>query len=208
MSTDTHDQTPPTARRRLRLLLVFVAIAAAAVVLAACGGSSSTSSGTRAQPQTAEARSQRGAAGAGRFASLRACLQKEGINLPPPKGPPGQPPAGNGGRPGGILKAPEGVSQSKFQEAFKKCGAGDLPRGGSNLNSTTARTALTKYATCMRENGVSLPAPNTSGKGPVFNTSGINTSSETFKTAQKKCQSDLAGAFGGNGGSPSGQPAA
>jgi hypothetical protein len=210
MSTDAHDQTRPTARRRLRLLLVFVAIAAAAVVLAACGSSSSGSGGTTSSSGNNATTTQGGAPGGGRFASLRSCLQKEGINLPAPKGTPGQqPPGGNGGGPGGFLKAPEGVSQSKFQEALKKCGAGNIPRRGSrNLNSATARTALTNYATCMRENGINLPAPNTSGKGPVFNTSGINTSSETFKTAQKKCQSDLAGALGGNGGSPSGQPPA
>lgn len=209
MSTDAHDQTRPTARRRLRLLLVFVAITAAAVVLAACGSSSSSSTGTTSSSTNSASSTQGGTPGGGRFASLRSCLQKEGINLSAPKGAPGQPGAGNGGgRPGGILKAPEGVSQSKFQEALKKCGAGNFPRGGSNLNSATARTALTTYVTCMRENGVSLPAPNTSGKGPVFNTSGINTSSATFKAAQKKCQGDLAGAFGGNGGSPRGQPAA
>jgi hypothetical protein len=58
----------------------------------------------------------------------------------------------------------------------------------------------------MRENGVNLPAADTSGKGPVFNTKGLDTSSQTFKSAQKACQSDLKGAFGGgappSGGSP------
>jgi hypothetical protein len=228
MSTDAHDQTRPTVRRRLRLLLVFAAIAAAAVVLAACGSSGSSSTGT-ASSSTASAKATPGGAsgaGGGRFASLRTCMQKEGINLPAPKGTPGQPPggapgqppggaggAGGGGRAGGFLKAPEGVSQAKFQEALKKCGAGSLRRGGSNLSSSTARAALSSYATCMRENGVNLPAPNTSGQGPVFNTSGVNTSSASFKSAQKKCQSHLSGAFGGNGnsgngGAPGGQPAA
>jgi hypothetical protein len=55
----------------------------------------------------------------------------------------------------------------------------------------------------MRENGVSLPTPNTSGKGPVFNTKGLNTSSATFKSAESKCQSDLRGAIGG--GTPAGE---
>src|SRR5258707_10528580 len=110
-------------------------------------------------------------------------MQKEGINLPAPKGAPGQGgqggPGAGGGRPGGFLKAPEGVSQAKFQEALKKCGGGSFPRGGSrNLTSPTAQAALTKYAACMRTNGINLPAPNTSGKGPVFTTSGVDTSSE------------------------------
>jgi hypothetical protein len=55
----------------------------------------------------------------------------------------------------------------------------------------------------MRENGVNLPAPNTSGKGPVFDTKGINTSSAAFKSAESKCRSDL-GAAAGGGGPPSG----
>jgi hypothetical protein len=135
-------------------------------------------------------------------------MQKEGINLPAPKGAPGQPGTGNGARSGGFLKAPEGVSQAKFQEALKKCGAGSFPRRGSNANSATARAALRKYAACMRENGINLPAPNTSGSGPVFNTSGVNPSSASFKAAQAKCQSELPGGFGGGGGAPSGQPAA
>jgi hypothetical protein len=56
----------------------------------------------------------------------------------------------------------------------------------------------------MRTNGIDVPAPNTSGSGPIFNTNGINTSSTQFKTAQSKCQSDLKGVFpgGGAGGSP------
>jgi hypothetical protein len=54
----------------------------------------------------------------------------------------------------------------------------------------------------MRENGVNLPAPNTTGNGPVFNTKGIDTNSATFKAAQAKCQPNLKGAF--PAGAPSG----
>ena len=56
----------------------------------------------------------------------------------------------------------------------------------------------------MRENGVNLPAPNTTGKGPVFNTSGIDRTSTTFTNAEKKCSSDLPG-FLGRGGPPGGR---
>jgi hypothetical protein len=59
----------------------------------------------------------------------------------------------------------------------------------------------------MRENGVSLPAPNTSGNGPVFNTKGLNTSSAQFRSAQAKCQPILVAARGqGGGGAPGGAP--
>lgn len=197
MSVDTPTPTRRLARHRLRPAIALLTIPAAALTLAACGGSGGRSSSTTASTtKDASARSSR-------FASLRTCLQKEGINLP--SGGAGQP--GSGGAPsggGGGFKLPDGVSRTKFEEAIKKCGGGGFPSGGRpGFSSASSKAALTKYAECMRENGVNLPTPNTSGKGPVFNTKGINTSSETFKAAQKKCQSDLKGAFGG-GGSPGG----
>lgn len=202
MPTDTPDLQRPSSRHQSHRLIATVAIASvAAVMLSACGssGNSKSSSGT-STTQSSTSRSNR-------FASLRACLQKEGINLPStPTG--GQAP-GSGGPPGagGGFKPPEGVSQTKFQEALKKCG-GNF-RGGARpgFNSATARTALTKYASCMRENGVNLPAPNTSGKGPIFDTKGIDRSSASFKNAQQKCQSNLKGAFGAGGRPPSGEGA-
>jgi hypothetical protein len=56
------------------------------------------------------------------------------------------------------------------------------------------RHALTAYAACMRHNGVPLPAPDTSGKGPLFKT-GINTTSASFKAASTKCRSVLRSAL-------------
>jgi hypothetical protein len=43
----------------------------------------------------------------------------------------------------------------------------------------------------MRKNGVKLPQPNTSGKGPIFNTKGIDTTSASFKAADAKCVREL-----------------
>jgi hypothetical protein len=59
----------------------------------------------------------------------------------------------------------------------------------------------------MRSNGVNLPAPNTSGKGPVFNTSGLNVSSAQLNAAQAKCSSALQGAFAGGRGAGGAPPA-
>jgi hypothetical protein len=97
------------------------------------------------------------------------------------------------------LQPPAGVSQSQFEGALKKCGAGNR-RPGGGLNSASARAGLVKYAACLRQNGVNVPEPNTTGQGPVFNTTGIDTSSSKFKAAQSKCQSDLKGAFPGGAG--------
>jgi hypothetical protein len=95
------------------------------------------------------------------------------------------------------------VTQAQFEAAMKKCGGGFVRRGRS-LNSTARIQAFTKFAACMRANGVNLPAPNTSGKGPIFNTNGLNASSPQFRQAQSKCASELNGGFTGRppGGGP------
>jgi hypothetical protein len=97
------------------------------------------------------------------------------------------------------------VSQTQYQEALKKCGGARRAPSSARFNSEAGKAALTKYVACMRENGVNLPAANTSGKGPVFNTKGVNTQSASFTSAQSKCQSDLRAVLGGSG-PPNGAP--
>jgi hypothetical protein len=70
-------------------------------------------------------------------------------------------------------------------------GAAGALNGKHTFSSPRFRQALTKFAACLRQNGVNLPAPNTSGKGPVFPTKGINPSSPQFKAAEIKCRSVL-----------------
>jgi hypothetical protein len=194
-----------TNNRRLRPALALPLLAAC-ITLAACGSSASSSTSTTNTTTGTGAPGK--AAGPGRFAALRSCLQKQGITLPPRSG--SRTPGGAGGRGGllgggGGLQLPKGVSQTQLQEALKKCGGGNFT-GAGRFSSATAKAALTKFAACMRENGVNLPVPNTSGTGPVFNTRGINTTSATFKTAEGKCRSDLQGAFAGGRGAPNGAP--
>lgn len=64
-----------------------------------------------------------------------------------------------------------------------------LGRPVNRLNSAAFKHTLAKFATCLRENGVNIPAPNTSGKGPIFNTRGLNVASPKFKAAELKCAS-------------------
>ena len=210
MSKDAHE-SPRPPRRRLRPLLAALMVALAAIALAACGSSGGSTTTTNSASTTKS-----GAPGTNRFASLRACLAKEGITLPSrPTGSTGSTgTTGSGGFPGarrGGFKLPEGVSRTKFQEALKKCGGGNFG-GRRNFNSATAKAALTKYSQCMRENGVNLPPPNTTGKGPVFDTSGLDRTSATFTAAEKKCEGDLPAFFGrgrpaagATGGPPTGE---
>jgi hypothetical protein len=191
--------------------------------LAACGSSSGSSSSTTSASASTTAKGA-GAAGAkapnsGRFAAVRECLKKNGITLP--QRTPGQrrPPGATGGFLGGGAggtggpQLPKGVTRAQYEAALKKCGgnfAGGT-RGGARFKSPAFHAALAKFASCLRANGVNVPAPNTSGNGPVFDTKGIDTSSAQFKAAEAKCQSDLRAAFrrggaaGGAGAPPRGQ---
>lgn len=204
--------------RRHRPAIYFAAVMAS-LVLAGCGGSSGSSTSSSA-PVASGAPAVAGAtgtgpagAGSGRFAALRTCLAKAGINLPArragtrPYGSGG--PYAGGGIPGGGLpgsglrrglQPPAGMSQQQFQAALTKCGGGGF--AGRRLANPGYRAALTKFATCMRQHGVNLPAPNTSGTGPVFNTSRLNTTTASFKAADVKCQPDLRGSFRGAGAGP------
>jgi len=219
----------PAGTATIGIVLVLVP---ASLGLAACGGSSNTTAtSANASATTPRSATGTGATGPGgaRFKAMRECLQKNGVTLPqrPPGqrgGPPGGPsgPRGFFGGAGGANgpQPPNGVTRAQLQAAIKKCGGGvgdQILRRGTRLKNPAYLAALTKFATCMRENGVNVPAPNTSGNGPIFSTKGLNTASAQFRSAELKCRSDLtgplqrgpgAGATGAAGTAPPGGPAA
>ncbi len=185
----------------------------ASLGLAGCGGSSKPSTNAAATTTTGAA------GGAARFTALRTCLAKAGITLPqPPAGrtrPQGGAPrtggifggAGGAGGAGRGFQPPAGVSAAKFQAALAKCGGFGRRPGAARpaltpAQKATQQAALVKFAACMKTNGVTLPAPNTSGNGPVFNTSKLNTTSPQFVAATKKCMSLLPARFGRGAGRP------
>ncbi len=93
---------------------------------------------------------------------------------------------------------------SKTATAFRACAA-DLPAGiagggfarpgGASgvfrASSAADRAAVNSYVACVRRHGFSLPAPNFSGTGPVFNTTQVNTRNPKFIAASGACQSLL-----------------
>jgi hypothetical protein len=133
----------------------------------------------------------------GRVAALRECLQKSGITLP--ERAPGR------GLLGGLLgrssRLPKGVTPAQLRAALQKCG---FLRGFGGarrrLNDPVFKQALARFAACMRENGVNVPEPNTSGNGPVFDTKGLSTQSPQFRVAEAKCRQDLRAGFGPGAG--------
>jgi hypothetical protein len=216
MPTHSHQPYQPTSRHRTRPVIAL-GVLGACLTLAACGSSSGGSGSTNsASSKSAKTSSNARGAASTKSTALRECLQKQGVTLPssPAGGNPqssgSAPPTGTvGQRPGGGIKLPKGESAAQLQAALKKCGGGNFPAGGTaRFSGAGSSKTLAKFSACMRENGVNLPAANTSGKGPVFDTKGINTSSTAFKSAESKCRSNLGAAAGGGGPSGGGAPPA
>ena len=207
--------------RRARAAATVLALVAACLAIAACGSSSSS-------PATTSAAAGQGGPGAGRFAAIRQCLARNGINLPArpgnqdrgapgatgPAGPngatgPNGPTGPRGPGRGGFFfrgtgpRLPPGVTQQQFQAAAQKCGLTRFGPGGPGVNNPAFRQALTSFAACMRQNGVNLPPPNTTGNGPLFKTNGIDTNSPKFRAATAKCRL-LLPRFGFRGGAAAG----
>jgi hypothetical protein len=172
--------------------------------------SGTTTSGTSSSPTPT---APPGRPNAARFGAMRACLAKKGIILPQ------RTPGARGflGGAGGGL--PKGVTRAQFTEALKSCGGGvglgggrfgggRFGKGRGIYNSPRFHQALARFAACLRQNGVNVGEPDTTGKGPVFDTKGINTGSPQFKAAETKCRSVLfsrpPGATPGAAGAPPG----
>lgn len=149
----------------------------------ACGSSSTSSSTTSASSQDAAR------------VKFAQCMRENGINLPDN---PGQ---GGGG--GAIAN----VDQTKLQAAFKACQKYQRAAVGSISSSQrqSFRDAFTKFAACMRQNGVELPDVG-SGNGPPGGGSGNGPPAGGFpdrsdpkvQAATKACQGKLP--QGGPGG--------
>jgi hypothetical protein len=218
----------PNTRGRKPAAAAVIVLLLACFGLAACGGSSSTTSTSANAASTGSASSGASSTGASstgsstpapgagrggaRFSAMRECLEKNGITLPKRTPGSGRPAGGvrgflGGGAGAGGPQLPTGVTRAQYEAALKKCGGHVFTGGGRGrfANNPAFKTALAKYAECLRQNGVNVPAPNTSGNGPVFDTKGINTSSPQFKIATTKCRSALTGAFRRPGGA--GEPA-
>jgi hypothetical protein len=197
-----------STKGHLPALAAFLILLLAAVGLAACGGSSSTTTtttstnaaatgaGATTTPGTASSGTSptgtppAGQPNAGRYTAVRECLTKKGITLP--QRTPGY--AGLVGG-GGSIKMPSGMTHAQLSEALKSCNVkyagGHLGRAPHGLGNPRFRKVLDSFAACLRQNGINVGEPNTSGKGPIFDTKGINTGSPQFRAASVKCRSTL-----------------
>ena len=111
---------------------------------------------------------------------------------------------GGAGGPGGF------ASNTKLAKALAKCGGtlggfgAGLGRGATGARglSTVDRSEVTRFVACMKRGGVTLPTPNVSGRGSVFNVAHVNTGSAAFKKAYSSCKSIIT--FVPSGGAPPG----
>jgi hypothetical protein len=179
--------------------------------IAACGSASSSTSTSSTTTTASAAAGGAGGANPARRAALTACLKQHGVTLParPPGG--GAPGGGTGtgttgsgtgtgttgttgtgttprrgffGGGGGFANNP------KLRAAFQACGARfGVGGAGGGFRGRLSRTNITKYVTCVRQHGYTLPAPNFSGKGPVFPNNIRNNAK--FQAASRACQSLL-----------------
>ena len=191
---------------------VAIAIAIASVVLAACGGSSNSSTSSSASSSTA-ANARPAArtlsttnpppAGASRpcwrRGSSRSLRRRARMHEQAGRGA-ADPQSGATTWAGGLRsrRLAEGSDAPALRSGAAAGAGGSFPRGRlpglrNRYGTAAGKKALAKFASCMRENGVNIPAPNTSGNGPVFKTNALHVSSAAFRKAYAKCSSDLLG---------------
>ena len=207
--------------RTFRLAMLAGTVVVTAIVLAACGSSSNTSS-TSSSSRAAASAAAGGSASATRTKFV-ACLKAHGVTLPArPAGARRRPGGGEGGGfgggggfffgggggaggPGSAGGAASRFNNPKMRAALQACGAGRFPQ----RRFTPNKAAVTKFVACVNAHGYKLPAPNFSGKGPIF--PATIERNKKFQTAARACASDLrpagagpAGASGAGGGSSGG----
>jgi hypothetical protein len=153
--------------------------------------SSTSSARVSASPAGGSASSEPATRESEALASLRECLQRNGVTLSRQD----------------FQHLPRGVNREKYEAALRKCGL--HLRSARSLLAEKFRNpvfthAVTAFAACLREHGINIPAPNTSGAPPIFNTRGIDTGSPQFASAVAKCRGKLAPAFRAGAAHPRG----
>lgn len=69
--------------------------------------------------------------------------------------------------------------------------AGPRRKAVHSLANPRYRRALTAFAACLRRHGINLPPPNTTGRGPIFTTKGIEVAHPRFRAATASCRDNL-----------------
>ena len=111
------------------------------------------------------------------------CMREQGIDMPDPQI------GGNGGV--AIAIGGEGIDAEKLQEAQEACS--EHAPGGFGPGATLSPEQLdemVEFAECMREHGVDMPDPTTSGGAVMIRIGegGIDPNDPDFQQAQEACR--------------------
>jgi len=174
-------QTPKktsTAAIAGALALVLISL-----LLSACGSSSSGSTSSTASAASTTTTSN---AAAGKVSAALDCLRRNGVTVTPAE-------LASGG-----LQLPKGVTHAQYEAAVKRCA--QIATGeavGRSVTGTAAfKAAVAKFIACMKASGANLPAPNTSGNGPLFNPAALNPASPQIQAGLRRCYPLLRAAYG------------
>jgi hypothetical protein len=131
--------------------------------------------------QACGGRAPQGGFGGTRSAAFTKCMTDHGIDIAQGQSP-------------GVL--PDGVSQNEFQGALQACqeSAGARSPGANGAPGQSAN-GFTRFAACMKKNGVTLPGASGSSSGAP-----VDPSSAAYKKAEQACSSLLGD--GQAGGTP------
>jgi hypothetical protein len=90
----------------------------------------------------------------------------------------------------GGMRVPPGVTRRRFEAALRKCGFANMQVEGAPITNPTFRRRILQLTVCLRARGFKIPAPDLSGNGPVFDTSGIDITSPSWIAAKRTCRSE------------------
>jgi hypothetical protein len=161
------------AQATARTAAAVVVTAALTLLAGACGGSPSSTGSSGTTKSGGSTNSQQ--------VAFTQCMRSNGVtNYPDPNA-------------SGVIPKESlqqlGVSSSQFQSAQNAC-QHLLPNGGNGPNQTELQRMKArglKFARCMRNHGVSLPDPDSSGRIPDPASVGINQGSRQFEAANQAC---------------------
>jgi hypothetical protein len=91
----------------------------------------------------------------------------------------------------GGMRVPAGITRSQFEEALSKCGMTGVQVQGAPIVNPTFRRRILRLAACLRRDGFTIPAPNMSGKRPVFDTKHVDITSPGWHATIRKCRDGI-----------------
>jgi hypothetical protein len=167
-------------RTHLRGAGALAVAGAASALLAACGGGGASASGASSAGKEEQA-----------GLKFARCMREHGVNVPDPK--PGARGFNFSARSGPGQGGPKSLDAA--DRACRHFLKGALkPPSQSQLNKM--RDAALKWAKCMRQNGVNVPDPSTSGGGIKLEAGkgqGVGPDNAAFQNADRQCRHLLPG---------------